>query len=501
MTELDRFFDFADNDPLADIRDWMLPPFTRKDIEQWGECYEKRIAMNTYDNFLESKRIATPDCGIDVNDISPVLFDFQKDIVKWALKKGRAALFTMTGTGKTLMQLEWARQIADKCGGDVLILAPLAVSHQTIREAKKIGLDVHLCRSQEQVKQGVNIANYEMLHKFDASKFIGIVLDESGLLKDYSGTTRNQIIDSFKHTPYKLACTATPAPNDYMELGNHAEFLGVMSRTEMLSMFFVHDGGETSKWRLKGHAESKYWEWLASWSVVLTKPFDLGYEDDGFILPPLNIKSVVVDSDKPIEGMLFALPAQTLMERRQARRSSTEDRVKYCADIVNSTDEHFLVWCDLNYESELLTKAIPGAVEIRGSHDNDYKERNMLAFSNGDIRVLVTKPSIAGHGMNWQHCSNMAFVGLSDSFEQYFQAVRRCWRFGQKKPVTVHVITSELEGEVVKNIARKEDQAMKMIAEMVEYTKSITSENIRATVQEKTEYKPTIEMRLPVWLM
>lgn len=455
-----------------------------------------------YTDFLATKRIEAGSCGFDIprDRIHPMLFDFQKDIVKWALKKGRAALFTMTGTGKTIMQLEWARNVHIKTGNNVLIVAPLAVSHQTAREGKKLQTEVKICRTGADVSNGLNITNYEMLHKFSASDFGAVVIDESGILKDYSSSTRNQLIDMFRFTPYRLACTATPAPNDYMELGNHAEFLGIMSRPEMLSMFFVHDGGDTSQWRLKGHAEKRYWEWLASWSVVLTKPSDLGYEDGGFDLPNLAIRNITVESNKPIDGMLFAMPATTLLERRQARRDSTDDRVKRCVDIVNSTTERFLVWCDLNSESELLAKQINGAVEIRGSHDNDYKEKNMLSFANGDIRVLVSKPSICGHGMNFQVCHNMAFVGLSDSFEQYFQAVRRCWRFGQKHPVNVYIVTSELEGEVVKNIARKEEQAMRMIAEMTEHTKAITSRNIKSTVREVSEYNPSIDMEIPSWV-
>lgn len=326
------------------------------------------------------------------------------------------------------------------------------------------------------------------------------MLDESSILKAYDGKTRTEIIESFKHTPYRLACTATPAPNDFMELGNHAEFLGIMSRSEMLSMFFVHDGGDTSKWRLKGHAESKFWEWVASWAVVLNKPSDLGYDDGEFILPPLNIHEMKIYSDLPTEGRLFAIEAQTLQERQRARRDTTQDRVDMCAEIVNGFNEPVLAWCDLNVESDLLKKAINGAVEVKGSDSNKHKEDSMIGFSNGDIRVLVTKPSIAGYGMNWQHCSKMAFVGLSDSFEAYFQAVRRCWRFGQTKPVDVFVITSDLEGAVVANIKRKEKDAAKLQEEMVKFTRDIMRKNIRQTSREITEYEPSKEMIIPEWL-
>lgn len=455
-----------------------------------------------YKQFLENKKIIAHSQGIDIDrqKLHKMLFDFQKDLVWWALKKGRAALFTMTGTGKTLMQCEWAKQIHNQTGGDVLILAPLAVSSQTVREAKKIDLDINLCRSQKDVKTGINITNYEILHKFTPEKFEGIVLDESSILKAYDGKTRTEIIEAFKNTPFRLACTATPAPNDYMELGNHSEFLGVMNRTEMLSMFFVHDGGDTSKWRLKGHAENKFWEWVASWAAVLSRPSDIGYDDGLFELPPLHIHEEVIKAEKPAEGMLFPVAAKTLQERRNARKSTIKERVERCAEIVNSTDEPFLVWCDLNAESEALVKAIPGAVEVKGSDSNEHKEKAMTDFSEGNIRVLVTKPSIAGFGMNWQHCRNMAFVGLSDSFEQYFQAVRRCWRFGQKNPVNVYIIISELEGEVKKNIERKEQDATRMINEMVQYTKEITKRNIRSTTREITEYNPSLKIRIPEWL-
>lgn len=454
--------------------------------------------MLEYQEFLDRKRFKATPTGIDVDELHPMLFGFQRDLVRWALKKGKAALFTMTGTGKTLMQCEWARHVARQ--GNVLILAPLAVSYQTVRESRKIGLDVNLCRSQADVKPGVSIANYEILHKLCPDAFTGIVLDESSILKSYDGKTRTQILDSFRDAPFKLACTATPAPNDFMELGNHAEFLGVMSRTEMLSMFFVHDGGETQKWRLKGHAEDKFWEWVASWAAVMSKPSDLGYDDGGFSLPRLNIHEIVITADEPTEGRLFAVEASTLQERQAARRESTGKRVAACAELVNNAKMPFLVWCDLNSESAALTRAIVGAVEVKGSDSIEHKEKSLLGFSEGEIPVLVTKPSIAGFGLNWQHCRQMAFVGLSDSFEQYFQAVRRCWRFGQTEPVDVYVIIAETEGAVVRNIKRKEEDAQKMLAALVNYTKEITKTNIKSTARDTTDYKAGEMMRIPFWL-
>ena len=453
-----------------------------------------------YEEFLQSKMISTESVGFEPQAMNPMLFPFQRDLTGWAIRKGKAALFTMTGTGKTLMQVEWAKQVHLHTGGDVLILAPLAVSCQTVKEASKIGVTVHSVGDQSDVRNGINITNYEKMHRLDLENFAGIVLDESSILKSYDGKTRTQIIQSFRHTPYRLACTATPAPNDFMELGNHAEFLGIMSRQEMLSMFFVHDGGETSKWRLKGHAESKFWSWVASWGAVLSSPSDLGYDDGGFDLPELIIHEHVIKMGKPLSGHLFAVSSQTLQERRSARRESLEERVAKCAELVNGSEGPFLVWCDLNAESEALTKTIDGAVQVKGSDSNDHKEKMMTGFSDGQHRVLVTKPSIAGWGLNWQHCRQMAFVGLSDSFEQYFQAVRRCWRFGQDMPVNVHLIVSDLEGAVRENLIRKENAAQKMLDEMVQYTKEVTKKNIRKTQREFTGYDPQVKMKLPGWL-
>jgi hypothetical protein len=454
-----------------------------------------------YLKFLECKKIKHTQSGFEISrdKLSPMLFDYQKDLVLWALKIGRAALFTMTGTGKTLMQVEYARQVQTKIGGNVLIFAPLAVSAQTIREALKIGVNINYAHNQAEVKPGITITNYERIENFEADKFVCVVLDESSILKGFDSSTRGMLVDNFKDTPYKLACTATPAPNDFMELGNHSEFLNVITRTEMLSMFFVHDGGDTSKWRLKGHAKDKFWEWCASWAAILSKPSDLGYSDEGFILPELRTHEIVTPSEAPA-GMLFAFEAQTLEDRRLGRQSSFKGRVARCADIVNKSDGNFLVWCDLNIESDLLRKSIPGCVEVKGSDSVEHKEKSLLDFAAGKIKCLVSKPSICGYGMNFQICHKMAFVGLSDSFEQYFQAVRRCWRFGQKKPVDVYIITSEAEGAVVKNIKRKEREASVMIASMVEHTRSFVMDNLHKSVKLDRTYQPGTDIIIPAWL-
>lgn len=442
--------------------------------------------MDEYEAFLARKKIIDAPTGLDnVPDLNPMLFEFQKDIVRWALRRGRAAIFADCGLGKTPMQLEWAKHIP----GEVLILAPLAVSAQTVREGKKFGIDVGYARNDSQISERVTITNYEMLEHFDISRFRGVVLDESSILKSYDGKTRTQIIDSFCDTPFRLACTATPAPNDFMELGNHAQFLGAMSYTEMLSMFFVHDGGETQKWRLKGHAQKDFWQWLCSWAVMIRKPSDLGYDDGDFVLPEMVMHQVEVKIDAPTTGFLFPVEASTLQERIAARRDTIEDRVEHCASIVNGTDKAFLVWCNLNSESEALKRAIPGAVEVKGSDTNEHKESALMGFSDGSIRCLITKPSIAGFGMNWQHCANVAFVGLSDSYEQFYQAVRRCWRFGQKQPVNVYTITAETEGAVVANIKRKESEAQKMAEEMVANMHDLNAEALKGAIQrDKAEY-------------
>lgn len=445
--------------------------------------------MDDYQGFLSAKRIVDEPSGLRrVPALNPMLFDFQSDIVRWALRRGRAAIFADCGLGKTPMQLEWAKHVDTKTGGNVLIVAPLAVSAQTVREGEKFGVGVTPCKTGEDVAAGVNITNYERLHHFDPAEFAGIVLDESSILKSYTGRYRTDLVERWGRLPYRLACTATPAPNDFMELGNHAEFLGTMTRTEMLSMFFVHDGGETQKWRLKGHAESEFWKWLCSWAVMLRKPSDLGYEDGDFVLPPLRIHQVTVTTDTPSDS-LFPMEAQTLQERQQARRTSTPQRVAKCAEIINGDTAPWLCWCNLNNESEGLASAIDGAVEVRGSDTAEHKEDSMLGFSRGDVKRLVTKPSIAGFGMNWQHCSNVAFVGLSDSYEQFYQAIRRCWRFGQKEPVDCYIITADTEGAVVKNIERKEKDAQRMADNMVAHMHDLNAENIRGTTRTTNKHK------------
>lgn len=451
-----------------------------------------------YIKFLKSKEERFIDAGFDVdrNNLNSNLFEYQKDVVVWALRKGRAALFEDCGLGKTIQQLEWANQVSKYTGGKVLILCPLAIAKQTAREGKKFGIEVNVCRSSKDVKDGINITNYDMLHKFDLDEFKGVVLDESSILKSFTGKMRNEIIEGFKNTPYRLACTATPSPNDFMELGNHSEFLGVMTRTEMLSMYFIHDGGDTSKWRLKGHAEDKFWEWVSTWAVMIDNPSNLGY-DIKFELPELNVQDIVLKTHEETDTLVPTV-ALTLNERREARRNSLEDRLSKAKELVKDTNEQFLIWCDFNYESEILKKELKG-IEVKGSDTPEHKESSMLGFSDGDIKILITKPSIAGFGMNWQQCHNIIFFGLSDSYEQFYQAVRRCWRFGQKEKVNVYVIIGEREVAVLNNIKRKQENLETMKENMIKHSKDIKNLNVKE-VKKTNRYLPQHEMKLPVWI-
>ena len=608
--------------------------------------------MNKYEEFIRAKQFGEIECGFDVQSMNPKLFDHQKAIVRWSVKRGRAAIFADTGLGKSAMEMEFAAQVTEQTGRPVLIVAPLCVAKQFVREGKKFGYDVHYCREQMESRDGINITNYEMLDAFDLHEFSGIVLDESSILKNSTGKTRTAIIKSCQQVQYRLSATATPSPNDWMELGNQAEFLGLMTQAEMLAMFFTHDGGETQKWRLKGHGAAKFWEWMANWSVCIRKPSDLGFSDDGYDLPPLTLHEHVVEAHKPLDGQLFVTTAQTLTERRQAQRESLRDRVdavskvvlNSCSDklaeLILASESHaleararrkqteeregepgvpsekdqagrcqgqgfekavheglrekepgeiqkdfgatgggqqaasrevrqgqgisrfnqensrrlarekpgcqkeaenqkvrvdtgsvpgasgscrssvpdmrvlgeggqkhvpgdrpqphhresarralhelqygdwetsgfcgqlgsrnqvpaklpkWLIWCHLNDEQDALKKSLQSLViSIAGADPIHKKESGEAEWRLGATPVIVTKPKIFGHGLNWQHCARMAFVGLSDSFEQYYQAVRRCYRFGQKRPVDVHIVTAETEGAVKANIQRKQAQA------------------------------------------
>lgn len=453
-----------------------------------------------YNEFLQRKRVTDAPSGLTVvPPLNPKLFEFQRDITSWALRRGRANVWADCGLGKTIMQLQWCFIVMELTGKPVMIVAPLAVSHQTKREGEKFGFEVNVCDCQDDVKLGINITNYEKLHKFDLSAFGAFALDESGILKNYAGSMRNEIIERSSIVPFRSGWSATPAPNDYMELGNHSEFCGVMSRMEMLAMFFVHDGGDTSQWRLKGHAEAEFWKWLCSFSVMVRRPSDLGYSDDGFVLPPLNIHDHIVESGGPCGDYLFEMPALTLQERRRARQNSIEGRCRAIADLATSTSDPFIMWCDLNEESRRLAK-MTSAYEITGSMSDQDKERGLLGFQDGTYNRIVTKARIAGWGMNYQHCQNVGLCGLSDSYEAYYQIVRRCWRFGQLKPVNVHLSYSSTEGPVVQNVRRKDAEADRMYNQMVQHMRAINTAEIHGTKREKTDYTPKTRMEKPSWI-
>jgi superfamily II DNA or RNA helicase len=614
-----------------------------------------------YQDFVATKlERSTPTGIVDAVVESPHLFAFQRDLVQWALRRGRAALFCATGLGKSRMQVTWADAVVKHTGKPVLILAPLAVAAQTAREGVAIGIDVRVCREAADVGPGINIANYERLHLFDPSMFDGVVWDESSICKSFNGKTLAALLLAFSNTPFRLACTATPSPNDYTELGNHAELLGVCSRAEMLSEYFVHDGGETQKWRLKGHARAVFWRFVASWGALVRSPADLGYDATDYDLPALTVEHHIIPADEEstrAAGLLFAEPAAGLMERRQARRGSIGARVARLVEMVewenhalntgalttqpivksdsrisaiqdsdtlrsatlttpytgsptkigcentsgsttgptptpiekdpsekisartDSTNRHtsrclkhnsgcvpsadadkpsagdststtttpteecgassatsatcdsaaterarrrclprattpppstcesrekWLVWCQLNTEQDALEKLFQergiSCVSIQGSTPFDDRESMELEWRMGRTQVLITKPKCFGFGLNWQHCSRMAFVGVDDSWESYHQAVRRCWRFGQTKPVAVHVFASELEGAVVENLKRKERDAEAMAAELSAETAGVVRAEVRGARRQTNEYRANEPMQKPSWL-
>lgn len=423
-----------------------------------------------YAAFIGQKHFRQPESGFAYEcDPDGPLRDYQRAAVEWALARGKAAIFKDTGLGKTLDELEFGRAVVEHTQGPVLHLAPLCVGHQIHREAQAFGYDTKIIRTMDDVEDKVCITNYENLHNIDFKVFGGIIPDESSIMKGMQGKIRQQLTEGASVIPYRLSCTATPSPNDFMELGTQSEFLGIMTQVEMLATFFIHDGGDTAKWRLKGHGKQKFFEWLATWSIIMRDPSDYGFAPMP-ALPTLNLKSVEIETE-PTDG-LFATVAQSLSERLNARRDTLEDRCKKAAEIISGLDGPVLIWCGLNAEGDLLEKLIPGAVQVSGSDTDAQKEDRLMGFSEGRHRILITKAKIAGYGMNWQHCNQMVFVGLSDSFEAYYQAIRRCWRQGQKRDVNVWVITADSEGAVVENIRRKQIQADTMMAEMAKIAAS-----------------------------
>lgn len=458
--------------------------------------------MSDYDAFVMRKLASVAPIGIDHPPLPESLFPHQAALASWALRRGRAAIFADTGLGKSRIEVVWCDIVARHTQRPTLIITPLAVAPQTVIEGSRLGVEVTLCRDAADVRPGVNVTNYDRLHRFDCSVFGGVAPDESSIIKHHDAKTFAKLTEAFRDTPFKLPCTATPAPNDWTELGTHAEFLGICTRAEMLAEYFTHDGGDTQVWRLKGHARAAFWRWVCSWGAMIRKPSDLGFDESAYDLPPLHIHEHIVETEMPLNGMLFAMEAQTLSERRDARRMSLDGRVAECARIVNAeASEPWVVWCDLNAEGDALTKAINGAVQVAGADSTETKEARLEAFSRGEHRVLVSKPSICGWGLNWQHSARMAFVGVTDSYEAYYQAVRRCWRFGQTRPVHVHIFASSAEGAVVANLKRKERDAAAMAEALsAETHDAVMAEVVGNTRRETNTYNAGRRVAVPAFL-
>lgn len=461
--------------------------------------------MNEYTDFLASKVQPAKPSGFDVDVDADYLFPFQRDCVKWALRQGRAALFEDTGLGKTRQQLEWARHVVEHArrtgeSPRVLLLAPLAVGTQTVREAAECGIPgVRIARHQSDVEDGITVTNYDALHHFEADTFTGVVLDESSILKAFSGRMKQSLVSAFARTPYRLACTATPAPNDHLELGNHSEFLGVLSSHQMIARWFINDTSTFGTYKLKGHAVGPFWDWVCSWARCVGKPSDIGkYSDDGYILPELNLHRHVVGVDivEGRGGALFRIVDTSATNLHREKRRTAKSRALRVAELIHAEPhERWLVWVDTDYDADAIRGAIPDVVEVRGSDDPTVKSERLLGFADGKIRVLVTKPKIAGYGMNWQGCARVAFVGPSYSYEQFYQAVRRCWRFGQSRAVDVHVIQAATEGAVWETISRKAGDHDGLKLQMF-----AASRRAQSRAAQPETYNPTVTGRLPDWL-
>jgi hypothetical protein len=419
-----------------------------------------------YKEFLSNKEKTIAAQGINVNEsqLNSNLFDFQKIIVQKALQKGRFAIFADCGLGKTFMQLEWANQVYKNTQKPVLIIAPLAVNKQTIEEGERWGITVKNAFSDQFAP--IQIINYEQLDNIDCGLYEGVVLDESSILKNYEGKIKTTLVEKFKDTPYKLACTATPSPNDPMELGNHSEFLGYMTRSVMLAMYFIHDGSDTSKWRIKGHAVKKFYNFVSQWAVMIASPSDIGFASEKYILPTLNYVNKVIKTPQRDNGLLFNETAINATNFNNELRLTKIDRLEMAADIVNKSNDPFIIWIKQNEEGELLKKLIPDAVEVKGSDSNEVKEKNLLGFAKNEFRVLITKAKIAQYGLNYQNCNNQIFASLDFSFEALYQAIRRSYRFGQKRPVNIYIITTDTMSNVLSSIQNKQLNFEKMQKEM-----------------------------------
>jgi hypothetical protein len=458
--------------------------------------------MNTieqYQQFLHNKTHLTGNFGFEPIFMPDMLFDFQVNMTTWAINKGRAAIFADCGLGKTFMQLTWAQNVIQKTNGKVLVLTPLAVGQQTVLEANKLGVEAYRSMDGKHEGHKLVITNYERLHYFDANDFVGVVCDESSILKNFDGKIKSMVTDFMRKLPYRLLCTATAAPNDFIELGTSSEALGHMGYMDMLGKFFKKaettmsrkDENRSGIYRFRGHAERDFWRWICSWARAIKKPSDIGGDDSGYVLPELITNQHVIESVLPPDGFLFSMPAHGLAEQRAERSRTTKERCQKAADICNSHDDFTISWCYLNKESDMLEKMIDGAIAISGDDSDERKEEIFTAFSTGQLKKLITKPKIAGMGLNWQHCNHQTFFP-SHSFEQMYQSVRRCWRFGQKRPVTVDMITSEGERDVIINLRRKAEASDKLFSKLV----SLMNNELAI---EKKQNNNTKE-QLPSWL-
>ncbi len=468
----------------------------------WPVCVERKGYME-YREFIARKTRELKPMGFKCGELCDSAFDWQRVVVEWAVKRGRAALFEDCGLGKTIQQLMWADQVAMHTGGRVVIHCPVGVRNQTAQEAERFGISgVRVVDCDSDISSAISLVNYEKLHKIDTSQFAGVVLDESSILKSYTGKTKRQLCEAYSKTPYRLCCTATAAPNDHMEIGNHADFLGVMPSNEMLSRWFINDTMKAGGYRLKGHAESDFWKWVSSWAICLEKPSDIGYLDDGYELPEkIEVDHVVDYEQEAPAGYLFAtggtVNATTI---HKEKRQSSNHRARVVAEIVNSEpDESWIIWCDTNYEADVLAAEIPDAVEVRGNDSSSKKEELLNGFSEGKFKRLITKPTVAGFGMNWQHCSRAVFIGLSFSYEQYYQAIRRIYRFGQKREVEIHCVSTPTEAKAREAILRKSGQHDAMKLGMAKAMASFTRDSLSGELKRES-YEPTQKMEIPKWL-
>ena len=462
--------------------------------------------LDAYHDLIAKKRVAFEPRGLaKIPALNAAMFPHQHHSTDFALRTGCAAMFLDTGLGKSLCALDWGRVVVEHTNKPVLMLAPLAVAMQHEREAGKFGIDAKAVREPEEIGGArVYITNYDRLDKFDASQFGGVILDESSILKSFTGATTRKLITTFAQTPFRLACTATPAPNDHAELGQHSEFLGALSQTQMLVRWFLHDSADTGTWRMKGHAVEDFWNWVSSWARCVSKPSDLGYSDDGFVLPEMTMIRHIVEADRSIhagdekdgQAKLFRMPETSATSIHREKRLTIDARADKIAEIVaREPDEPWVIWCDTDYEADALTDRITHAVEVRGSMRADVKEDRITAFSTGAAQIIITKPSVAGFGLNWQHCARMAFVGLSFSYESFYQAVRRCWRFGQTRPVNVHVAMADTEAAIWDVVSRKSGDHDAMKAEMVKAMSRASH-----TVSQIEDYTPNQKAKLPSWI-